>query len=178
MRATRRLSLLGLCASIVWMATASLSYAYDLGPYLKTPAPSGSDEAVLTVKTPDMPAGKAFSLEELEALGLQQLTIELIWEEESGTYQGVFLSDLLAAVGAVDAPEVVSTASDEYSVAIPQKMWTEGFGLIITRKDGEPLDPDYKGPTRLMFPTQEWGGLTEETPMDYWVWNILTIEAQ
>ena len=170
--------LVGLLAGIVWIVTMSLSHAYTLGPYLKDPLPTGGDATVLTVKTPDNPAGQAFSLPELEALGLQQLTIELVWDGESGSYQGVFLRDLLKAVGVADAPEILSTASDGYSVKIPQAMWTDGLGVIATRFDGALLDPEDKGPTRLLFPTQEEGGLTGETEMDFWIWNIETIEVR
>lgn len=137
------------------------------------PLPAGPP--VVTVATDSGP--RAFSLADLEAVGLKTLTADLLWQGESGTYQGILLADLLRETGLAAAPAVEVEGLDGYRAIIPREDINTWDVLLATRRDGRPMAVRDKGPLRILYamtPKQ----LLEVPQMDTrWVWMVRAIRV-
>ena len=132
-------------------------------------------EVVLEIATP---AGtQQYDLATLEAIGTYRITTRSAFDQESPTFDGVLLSDLLDEAGLKDAPEVLVTALDDYSSAIPREDWTAYPVMVATRQDGKLLRDDERGPLRIVYPLSFYPELDDEVYHARWVWSLKQIKA-
>lgn len=137
------------------------------------PLPTG-DRVVLTVTGEG--GGKTYTLAQIEAQGLYELTTSTFWPEDDGTYQGVLLSALLTDAGLVDSAAVRIAALDDYSQVIPREDWRRWPVLLATRREGAPMSIQDKGPLRIIYPRDMDPRLGDPTYRLRWVWLVTTIE--
>ena len=90
------------------------------------PPPLAKGEVVLEIATPS--GAQQYNLATLEAIGLYRINTRSEWDQESPTFDGVLLSDLLDDAGLDEAPAVLVTALNDYSQAIPREDWTADGG--------------------------------------------------
>ncbi|SOD96809.1 molybdopterin-dependent oxidoreductase [Caenispirillum bisanense] len=171
------LSRRGLLAAVLTAATAAVlpAAADEAGPrplpVTLPPLPPGPP--VLTVEGPSGP--RSFTLAQLEALGLYALTVDLVWADEGGTYQGVLLADVLAAAGLAEVPAVDVEGLDGYRATIPHDDWRRWPVLIATRRDGAAMAVRDKGPLRILYPLTPDEVLASPKMDLRWVWMIARI---
>lgn len=146
---------------------------------LPHPRPSGLEPLppgppVLTVETPHGP--RDYSLADIEAVGLNAMTIDLVWAGEGGTYHGVLLPALLRDAGLPDVPAVDVVALDGYHAQIPRQDWERWPIMLATRRDGKPLAVREKGPTRILYAMTPEEVLASAKMDVRWVWMVRTIK--
>lgn len=117
------------------------------------PAPQG--EVILTVSgaianTNDDGLAR-LDMALLEGLPKHSFATSTIWTEGVDTYEGVLLSDLLAALGATGT-EVVAKALNDYEIAFPSAEATSEGPLLAYRTNGKPMSVRDKGPIWMIFP--------------------------
>jgi len=118
-----------------------------------------------------------FDMNTLEQLGLVGYEVEDPWLQQTVTYSGVLLSDLLEVVNASDTlTEVFAVALDGYAVPIPLKEFEDWPVLIATQSNGSYMSIENSGPTRIIFPYDRHNNITEARNMS--VWNLEAIEVR
>jgi len=151
---------------------------------LGSPLPAPAKEGILTISgaitNKNMTDTLVLDMPTIEKLGLVKYTvIKDPWENKQMTYTGVLLADLLKAAGASEtATSVHLTALDDYQVDIIIAKTKEMPILLATQADGQYMDVDHAGPTRLVFP---YDTLSDSDLLDYKnlsIWNISHMEIK
>ena len=87
----------------------------------------------------------------LDGLPQHSFATSTIWTEGVDTYEGVLLTDLLAALGATGT-EVLAKALNDYEIAFPVSEATSEGPLLAYRTNGNPMSVRDKGPIWMIFP--------------------------
>jgi hypothetical protein len=143
---------------------------------LKTALPPASTtNSVLVIETPF--GKKQLNLADLERLPMKQSTIRTSFGM-SGTFQGIMLSDLLAAYGLTNTNEITLIASDDYAAVVSKSELRASPALLATRLNGKTIDDPTRGPLILLWPYQEQAALTGEKNDSEWIWSVVKIRAK
>jgi len=140
-------------------------------------APSdGFDDAYLNNQELGFDKAAAFDLAMLEALGTQ--TIKLGFESWPKEYrfEGPWLRDLLAAVGA-EGKTVRAFALDGYAVEIPVKELESRAWMVALKRDGQYLGLGSRGPLWLLYRLPD-GQTPTADDEARWVWATYYIEVE
>lgn len=168
-------------ASVLWSLSASFAVGGAPPPPPEpvitvsaiAPLPLPEDSSpLLTLETPQGEAQQTFNLQQIESAGLVQVSLDLRWKKESGTYQGVRLRDFLRMVGADKQPSLRFHGHDGYSVDIPQADWQNEDVIIATRFQGQPLNLRNKGPLRVIYPIPVAETYRRPEGIFRWIWMV------
>lgn len=123
--------------------------------------------------------GKAIpvTLRQLEELGLYRVTTPSPFEKGQLTFEGVLFRDALKLVGLEGKDSVALRATDDYVQIIPREDWTDGPLLLATRQDGKLLTRRTQGPTRLVYPLNDYPAFDTPIRKPRWIWLIKTLES-
>jgi hypothetical protein len=112
----------------------------------------------------------------VDSLNRIELTVSDPFQKKQIGYKGVWLADLLRAVGVPDsAANLHMTALDDYVVNIPMSdVRAGGIFFAVQNLDGTPIPVSAGGPTRIVFRDGTPSGANSEQ----WIWSIATIEVQ
>lgn len=152
-----------------------------LQPGAPIPAPTG--EVILTI------SGKIgvtnngdqllLDMETLEKFGLVQYELNDPWLKEKFTYTGVLMSDLLKFIqSAPEAESVHLIALDDYEVDIVVRDIEKWPILLATRANGQYMSVAENGPTRIIFPFDQFPEIDQTTYRDLMIWNIASMEVR
>ena len=112
-----------------------------------------------------------FDLDQLEALGLTEISTESPWTDGMATFQGVKLSALMEHLDA--SGEVVHfLALDDYAVSIPVDDFAKYEPILATRRDGEPMRIRDKGPIWVIYPWSEFPEIQNEENYAKAIWQV------
>jgi len=151
------------------------SFAAQIEPVVAPLPAVAAGGTVLTVKSP---TGKtALTLADLERLPLKQSTVKTAFGME-GTFQGILLSDLLAAYGLAGVAKITVIAGDGYVIGFSHDEMAASPGMIATRLDGKPISDPAKGPLLLIWPEQEQAVLAGRKDSMDWVWSVEEIRGK
>jgi len=137
--------------------------------------PLTATEPVLSIVTPA--GSRSFSLVDLEALGLWQVSTSTFWPDDQGPYAGPLLADVLRLGGLADASAVRIAARDGFSQVIPRSDWERWPILLATRRAGQPMVIRDKGPMRIIYPRDMSDELKDTKYRLRWIWLVSRIEA-
>ena len=137
--------------------------------------PVTSDRVILTVRGGEKET--AYSLAQVEAIGLKGLKTSTFWPEDYGEYNGVLLRDFLRHAGIDKASQIRVTALDDYTALIPREDWQKWDVLLATRHERKVLPVRKKGPLRIIYPKDIGGEIAASDMRIRWIWAITTIEA-
>lgn len=142
--------------------------------------PAPSQEVILTVSgnISVTNAGDTlqFDMRTLESLGLVEYTVDDPWLNATNTYTGVLMSDLRKFVGASEAAKSMHiVALDDYGVDISVQDMEKWPILLATRTNGEYMDVENSGPTRIIFPYHNYS-IDPVKYNDFWIWNLKSME--
>jgi hypothetical protein len=145
------------------------------------PAPTG--EVILTVSGNISAKNNGDVLEldmaTLEKFGLMKYDVTDPWLGKNVFYSGILMSDFLKIVGAANtAKGVTITALDEYEVSLTFNEIEKWPILLATQIDGAYMTVSENGPTRIIFPFDDYADIDQVLYKDLWVWNIKSIEVQ
>lgn len=132
-------------------------------------------EPVLTLTPPgDAATPVALDVETVAAVGTSTVTLFEPWLERDVTFEGVWMSDLLAVAGAEGGTEVHLHAIDDYEVDFDAVDLAPGDAMLATHADGAPIDVADGGPLRLVFVRDDGPGAN----IDLWIWNVDAITVR
>ncbi len=145
------------------------------------PAPAG--EVILTVsgKINTKNNGDTLQLDmaTLEQFGLVEYAINDPWLKEKVTYQGILMSEFLKYVQADSSAETVHiVALDNYEVDLAIQELNKWPVLLATRANGKYIDISTNGPTRIIFPFDQFPEIDITLYRDLMIWNIATMEVR
>ncbi len=145
------------------------------------PAPTG--EVILTLSGDIGITNSGDTLEldmsTLEGFGLVKYTVNDPWLNATNTYTGVLISDLYKIIGSSSAATSLHfTALDDYEVEISLEDAAKWPILLATRNNGNYMDVENSGPTRVIFPYDTYSDIDKIAYKDFWIWNIKTVEIR
>ena len=145
------------------------------------PRPTG--EIVLTlfgaITAQNVDDALAFDMETLERLGLVRYEVHDPWLDAEVTYTGVLMSDLLdVARPSASATVIRVVALDDYEVDVEvADVWKWPI-LLATQADGEYMSVANGGPTRIVFPYDDFPEIDQVDTRNLWVWNVERMEVR
>ncbi len=112
-----------------------------------------------------------FDFEQLESLGLTQVSTESPWTDGMATFQGVRLSAVVEHLGAT-GETVQFIALDDYTVTIPVSDFDAYEPILATRRDGVPMQIRNKGPIWVIYPWSEYPEIQNEENFAKAIWQV------
>ena len=133
------------------------------------PAPAG--DVVLTVSgdigKADPGSTLRLDLATVEQMGLVRYTVHDPWLDADHEFSGVLLADVLDTVGASSASTHLRfVAIDDYEVQISIADARRWPVLLATKMDGQPMTVEDKGPTRIVWPYDQFPEIDRLTYKD------------
>lgn len=119
----------------------------------------------------------ALSLDEIESLGLYEVTMQHP-EGPEGSFSGVWLNDLLKQQGLDKAARVRFIAEDGYTTFLTPKERPNKRYLLVTRLDGKPVTQQDLGPYMLIVPDDADAALEGTVSITRWIWAVRNIQAR
>ncbi len=113
----------------------------------------------------------------LEALGVDELTVETAWTDGRPTFSGIRGAKILDAVGAQGAT-IVARAINDYQVEIPASELREYPVLFALKQDGRYMRVRDKGPIWIIYPRETYPELDTEQHKDKWIWQLESIQIK
>lgn len=136
-----------------------------------------AEDPILTVGKAGSPEDKVvFDRAALEALPASVIVTSTIWTDGTHEFTGVYLSDLLAAVGAPNSA-IRATALNDYGIDIPAEDAAPGAALIAYRMDGQPMSIREKGPLWIVYPYDTQPKYRTEVIYSRSIWQLDRIEV-
>lgn len=132
--------------------------------------PPGPTEAILTI-TGGTAGPVALTLAQLEALGMETVTIDEPFVKQRLTFSGVSMEKVLAKAGIPTGAHITTKALNDYEYANLASAFTGSHAIIATRRGDEPVPFDAGGPIRIIFPD----GSALASTLDAWNWSIASI---
>ena len=116
-----------------------------------------------------------YSPADLETMSTYSMTTATPWRDEPAMFEGILLSELLAANGLGEVDSISVIAENDYRTVIEREIWETVDIMIATRVDGRAHSRRERGPIQFvidqdMFNTSS---LTSESNL---VWMAARIE--
>ena len=140
------------------------------------PPTDGFDDAYLNGQELGFDKAAAFDLPMLEALGTQTIKLGIEAWPKDFVFEGPWLRDLLAAVGA-QGRTVRAFALDGYAVEIPVEELETHAWMVALKRDGQYLGLGGRGPLWLVYQLPK-GRTPTEDDEARWVWATYYIEVE
>ena len=138
-------------------------------------APMHHKEAKLEVRVGDG-SSAAYAPADLEAFPTYRVETTTPWREEPAVFEGILLTDLLAAHGLLDAPSIRVTAENDFTSVISREVWEAAPILVATRVDGRPHSRRSRGPIQFVVASEDYVGSPIVTEA-HLVWMAAVIEV-
>ncbi|MEM6891579.1 MAG: hypothetical protein AAF636_26175 [Pseudomonadota bacterium] len=113
---------------------------------------------------------------ELEQFTTYSLTTTTPWREEPAEFEGVLLSEVLAAHGLDSAASILVTAENDYSTTMARELLDSVQILVATRVNGRPHSRRARGPIQFVIDSEEFTSSPLTTESNF-VWMAARIEA-
>jgi hypothetical protein len=142
------------------------------------PAPSGKVAMAVGGAVSKINEGGAIELDlaTIEQMGLVRYVVHDPWLNEDLEFTGVLLSAFIDAVGASpNATTLKFRAIDDYEVEIAIADIRRWPIMLATRTNGQLMTLEDKGPTRVVFPYDQFPEIDQLVYKDLWIWQISSI---
>lgn len=141
------------------------------GAALPLPALAQSEPVILSVSG-QIQATRTFTLPQLKALGVTQLTTSTAWTEGVSEFEGVLARRVIAELGPISSSHVMALALNDYRADIPLSDFHDYDVLFAWSMDGRQLTRRDKGPLWIVYPRDAVPQLREERYEHRWVWQL------
>lgn len=115
------------------------------------------------------------TLEQIERLGAEDITINDPFEKKTNTFHGVRMEKLVDSFGGPGIDKITISGIDGYQVSFEREFWRRHRLLFATRVNGEYFDYDRKGPMRVIFPYYDPETHISKEILPLWIWMITEI---
>ncbi len=109
--------------------------------------------------------------EMLQQIGMHELNTRSYASTKSSIWRGVLMRDLLAYVGA-KGTEIEAIALDNYRMTIPRDDFDKYDVILAMENDGKQLSVRTRGPTRLIYPYDQYEELRTHDSGMRLVWQL------
>jgi len=164
-----------IAAIFAFVGTVFLGSAVLAGPVKIDHSPIPLHRAQLTVIGPK--GETVYTPQQLEEINFRRLTTVTPWRETPAAFDGVLLTDLLAANGMGEASAISVIAENDYVVEISAEVWKRWPILVATRVNGLAHTRRQKGPIQFILPMSDDRAAGLEEYQSNWVWMAARIEA-
>ena len=121
-------------------------------------------------------ASTTYTPAELEHFTTYSLTTTTPWREEPAEFEGVLLSEVLAAHGLDNAASILVTAENDYSTTMSRELLDSVPILVATRVDGQPHSRRARGPIQFVIDSDAFA-TSDLTSESNFVWMAARIET-
>jgi hypothetical protein len=122
-------------------------------------------------------ASKTYSPNDLETFPTYRLKTTTPWRQEAAEFEGVLLTDILAAHGLSDVPAIKVTAENDFTSVIGREVWQSVQILVATRVDGRPHSRRARGPIQFVMDMDAYSASDAASESDL-VWMAARIEPE
>lgn len=140
-------------------------------------APTG--EVILTITgaigATNAPGALHLDQAQFAALPQHSITTSTIWTEDTPTFEGVLLKDLIAAAQAKGGT-LHLTALNDYQISMPVADAKDDGPLLAYLMNGEPMSVRDKGPVWLVFPYDQNADYRTEQTYARSIWQLDRID--
>jgi len=160
----------------LFLAPRLMAMSLALLALLAAPAMAADARPILSL-TDKAGRVQQFSYESLEQMPATSFRTNTPWTEGAVEFEGVAVSDFLAAAG-VEAVTLKASALNDYNASFTLEE-AEKYGAIIAYKiDGQHFGVRDKGPLWLIYPMDKDKVLTTDHFINHMVWQLdaLTVE--
>jgi len=112
----------------------------------------------------------------LDSLPRHSFATSTIWTEGVDTFEGVLLTDLLAALGATGT-NIMAKALNDYEIAFPVADATAEGPMLAYRMNGKPMSIREKGPIWMVFPYDDVEAFRTEQTYARSIWQLDRIDV-
>lgn len=114
---------------------------------------------------------------DLETFATYHLRTTTPWREAPADFEGVLLTDVLAANGLAEAPAIRVTAENDFSSVIRREVWESIPVLVATRVDGQAHSRRSRGPIQFVMDMDAYTSSDVASESDL-VWMAARIEPE
>lgn len=158
------------------MALAIGSFSQSFAQELSAP----TQEILLTVtgeiSTTNAEDAVVFDLDLLKSLPSSSFSTKTVWTEGAQSFEGVALSDLLAAIGA-EGTVLIASAINDYSVEIPVADAVKDGPILAYHLNGDTMSVRNKGPLWIVYPYDQNTDYQTETIYSRSIWQLDRIKV-
>ena len=145
--------------------------AGDEGVYGGFPVdPPAPDEVVLTLEGD---VRIELTMAELDALAVDEVTLDEPFVKRRETFRVIPLADLLALAGIGEDATVQTIALNDYRYTDRAEAFLTAEALLAVARDGAPIPMDAGGPIRLVYADDS----SYAGTLDAWNWSLRTIRV-
>jgi hypothetical protein len=141
--------------SIFAAAVLAFVVGAQFSPAAAAPLPRPTGDVILTVTgaISEKNQGNAavFDRAMLERLGIREVVTTTPWHSGRVRFEGILMTDLMAAVGAT-GKTVKVTALNDYVTSVPVSDFTQHSPILALKQDGEYMRVRDKGPLFIIYP--------------------------
>ena len=112
-----------------------------------------------------------YSLDEVEALGLDRIETTTTWTDGKQVFEGILLSRLVDQF-APESTRIVVKAINNYEAEIDVSEARKYPVLLAVRQNGERMSIRDKGPAWVIYPRDDYSELQDERHNFKWVWQV------
>jgi len=138
---------------------------------------SASEKKLLTVSSTSESINATFTQQQLMQLPQHEIKTNLPWTEDSHTYSGPRLEDVLTSLEA-KGEWLTLRALDYYSVSVNINKIKKFNPILALKKDDKLLTVRSKGPIWLILPVDSYPELNAALYNDYMVWHLVKIDVE
>lgn len=132
--------------------------------------PPAPDEVVLTLEGD---VRIELTMAELDALAVDEITLDEPFVKRRETFRVIPLADLLALAGIGEDATVQTIALNDYRYTDRAEAFLTAEALLAVARDGAPIPMDAGGPIRLVYADDS----SYAGTLDAWNWSLRTIRV-
>jgi hypothetical protein len=159
------------------MTTARAALLALMTLFALVPAAQAGDIVLKLTSKANPSFTKTYDLDQLETLGLTKFVTTTSWTDGETSFEGVKLSDLLAANN-LTGSVLKATAINDYAADIPFGDTEKYPVMIATKMDGKRMAVRDKGPLWIVYPRRDFPELMDEGHNFKWIWQLSSIEVR
>ncbi len=116
------------------------------------------------------------TIKQIESAGLVTIQAYNPYDKKTDSYSGVWLDQLVKKFSRPGIKSVTTIAIDDYEAEFLADEWGQAKILLATRKNGEYIGYEQKGPLRVIYPDYDPDKQFYQESLAKWVWMINKIE--
>lgn len=136
---------------------------------------SASEKIVLDINDMVQSVNEQYTLQELQQLPQQEISIQLPWTDQPYTYKGPYLEDVFEHAG-VEGRWLTLHGVDNYKISYSYPSIEKYKPILALQADGNLLSIRSKGPIMLILPIDQYKELNTLVYHDYMVWHLMKID--
>lgn len=119
----------------------------------------------------------SYSIDELEALGLDTIETTTTWTDGKQRFEGIRLARLAEALG-ISGGKLIVSAINDYQAEIEVDEILKYPAMLAIRQNGERMPVRDKGPGWIVYPRDDFPELADERHNFKWVWQVKSIRFE